>query len=504
MNLPPHPSSAGVAADALETFLAELEGEGDLPAFVENVRAITTTTRDSDASGRLLADVLRRDVALTTKVLRTANSIVYNRTAKPIVDLEYAVLVMGFDRVQDLAVSATLFDHLRRRAPGLRELMVLSLLSANHAVAVALRVRHPAIEEVYLCGMFRTLGEIVLACYRVEYYAELLEVAEVEGLPLDRAARRLFGFGLYDLGVAVARRMELPRRIVRTIGADAAIDGGTLGRIAQLGSSLTDAVYRGDPELTELALNRLADQEGQPLRLSRQDLADVIRESWAETEETLRLFKVPVESLSTRSVLAEARAVLETDPRARARRALRSPGLRAALVQERDPRLDLLAETIATLERMSDADESLLSINGVIETALERLCRCGWDRALLALVTDDRTALRARAVYPRNRSDLAEGFRIPLSALGNPLGGALLRNEDLLLHREDAGRFRNDPLVARLQPQTFAMLPLVVDRVLIGCLYFDHPTVRVQVNQALHKLLLELRGALVRVFSRRG
>jgi HD-like signal output (HDOD) protein len=94
----------------------------------------------------------------------------YNRSGRPILSVAHAASLMGMQAIRDVAAGTMLFEHFRKRSPGVRELMILSLLSANHAREAAQKLGFARPEEAYLCGMFRNLGEILVACYLPEDY----------------------------------------------------------------------------------------------------------------------------------------------------------------------------------------------------------------------------------------------------------------------------------------------------------------------------------------------
>src|ERR1044071_271985 len=50
---------------------------------------------------------------------------------------EDASVMMGAESVRDLATTIVVWEHFRRRSPGLRPLLMLSLLCANHARELA-------------------------------------------------------------------------------------------------------------------------------------------------------------------------------------------------------------------------------------------------------------------------------------------------------------------------------------------------------------------------------
>ena len=113
---------------------------------------------------------------LTAQLLRSANSIYYNRSGRRILSASHAIAFLGWDTIRDMAGGLLLFEHFnqRRRDPGLKELVLCSLLTANHAREVSARLQYPRREEAYLCGMYRNLGEVLAAAYLPDQYAEVL------------------------------------------------------------------------------------------------------------------------------------------------------------------------------------------------------------------------------------------------------------------------------------------------------------------------------------------
>src|SRR5262249_53184329 len=120
---------------------------------------------DEGSTLNLLTNIILKNVSLTSRVLCAANSIQYNPRGKPILSVSRAVTMLGWDAVSHLAVGAMVFEHFRNQSEKLKEIMLLMLLSANHARQIAIRTGLRGVEEVYLCGMFRNLGELIVACY---------------------------------------------------------------------------------------------------------------------------------------------------------------------------------------------------------------------------------------------------------------------------------------------------------------------------------------------------
>jgi hypothetical protein len=476
--------------------LAQLADETDLPAFIENVRVVATASRDADASVVVLTQAILRDVALTSRVLRSANSIAYSRTTRSIDDVGYAVMVMGYDRVRDLALSATVLDQLQRRAPGLRPILVLALLTATSAETLARRLNYPRPEEAYLGGMFRCLGEVIIACYRPELHAELLSLAEREELSLDAAARAHLGFTLRKLAGAAGEAMRLPGRIVRSL--EPPPSGGQLNQLLEVAESLTDRSFRGDPTQAFDRLRQLAEGGCHGLELSEETLHGVSAESLAATRETLAMLGIPVGALLNRHLLDESCEGLgppaaTAPPSGKPRRPRHPRG---------DEALDVLRGAVADLNDLAGSGHERAV--EAITAALAALCQAGWERAVFGLATEDRSRVRARVSRGDPDGGLRAAFEVPVGVQAGPLGAALERGEVVLGAWEEIGRLRGDALLRKLAPRTVGLLPIVVDRLLIGCVYADHTGERIRLSPAMCMVLGELRAALGQALRVRG
>src|SRR5207253_9035531 len=86
-----------------------------------------------------------------------------------------AVTRMGWDAIHNLSSGVLVFEHFRNQSEKLKELVLLMMLTANHARQIAIRSGLRGIEEAYLCGMFRNLGELIVACYLPREYACIRE-----------------------------------------------------------------------------------------------------------------------------------------------------------------------------------------------------------------------------------------------------------------------------------------------------------------------------------------
>ena len=155
------------------------------PAFSSHVQKILSAVDDVAVSAHQFTDLIIRDYSLTLRVLRAANA--YNFSGRPILSVTRAVILLGTEGVRHLASGAIIFEQFHNKPAGVRELMTLSMLSANHVREIVRRVGGPQPEEAYLCGMMRNLGEVLVAYYMPAQYARILALVEKQHQPLSIA-----------------------------------------------------------------------------------------------------------------------------------------------------------------------------------------------------------------------------------------------------------------------------------------------------------------------------
>jgi HD-like signal output (HDOD) protein len=158
------PGAPSARLKPLDVAVARVQSAEDFPALAGRMQQLMNVLGDEDASAQTLANVVLLDYSLTLKLLQRANSYHFNRSGIPIVSVTQAILMLGAHTVRDLASSIVVFEHFQRRSPCLRQVLMLSLLTASHAREVADR-RSVMVkpEEAYVYGLFRNLGEVLVA-----------------------------------------------------------------------------------------------------------------------------------------------------------------------------------------------------------------------------------------------------------------------------------------------------------------------------------------------------
>ncbi len=477
-----------LAQSRLEDYLAEIADASDLPALSNSLANILPPLLEDDAL-RNMTNVILRDLSLTLRVLRTANSALSNRSDRVVNSVTHAVALLGTDTVRQICMSAMLLEHFRRKSPGIRELILLSLLTANNARELAARSGWPRREEAYLCGMFRNLGEVLIACYRPHEYANILLHTAEGRRSEEAAAREIAGVTYEELAAAAARRWRMPPAVADCLEVDErtlarkARAGDTLPLLVLLAHRLTQAIYRREASEARARLNLAVDRYGRPLGLDHEQVRAAVDAAFEETKATFALLKVPVDQLRLQKQLDEAADLLHGDS-----------------TPDRAPDGECASPAATLLRLLAELDA--LPPQGLARArllALEAVHRGGpFDRAFLARWDPSSRTLHAVAALGVSAGDLPGAFHFRPERL---IADALSRQQDLFFPAPIPPEWLATTLVRKLQPLAFGLLPFRLPGPMHGCLYFDRTLEGPPFAADLWPNLRTLRDSLVKRFA---
>jgi hypothetical protein len=127
----------------------------------------------------------------------------------------------------------------------------------------------------------------------------------------------------------------------------------------------------------------------------------------------------------------------------------------------------------------------------------------GLDRVLFGLVSGDRSYVQARLGVGADVEPLIDKFRFPISIRSGPIASALLGKEDVILDAGTGARYNRSPFMQVVGAPSFGILPLIVDGVVVGCLYFDSASESFTLDARTRQALIELRNFAVQAISRK-
>lgn len=180
---------------------------------------IIELARDPDIEMGKVAKALSMDSALSSKILRIANSPLYAQRRKS-ENLRQALVVLGLNATLTLALSFSLVKALRTtKANGISYPIYWrrALLAATSARALADAMHHPLAEEIFLAALLQDVGILALDQCVPDLYTGGGQLQRDHTALADMERGRL-GADHAEIGSALMRNWNLPDRLVQCIG----------------------------------------------------------------------------------------------------------------------------------------------------------------------------------------------------------------------------------------------------------------------------------------------
>lgn len=235
----PTTSSQAAATHAVgtcEQFLQRIGTDTDLPALGSAVaRVVQLASSDNEAVHNLTYFVLS-DVALTQKILRLSNAVVYRSITggKPVTTISRAIFLLGFDTIKTSALALLLVDGLVKgqHSKGVQAELVQALYASVIGRELARRTHFPDAEEAAVAALFKNLGRLLVAAHEPDNYDEIQHLISGDNtngntsgggsggsgnLSETQAALQVLGYRFDALAETVLRAWNIPDSIVRTL-----------------------------------------------------------------------------------------------------------------------------------------------------------------------------------------------------------------------------------------------------------------------------------------------
>ncbi len=194
----------------------------ELPTLPTVVPRILSLMEEASSDVEKITEAISHDPALTSKILKVANSAYYGFPQK-ISSLERAVALLGFNMVKSLAVSVGVIRSLPSKvtaeAFSIEDLWVHSL-----AVATAIRRMEEGkghseyTETLFIVGLLHDVGKIILAEFLPNEFAAAVERSRSDvAEPLYEAERQIIGIDHGEVGGILLSRWKFPNVIVEPV-----------------------------------------------------------------------------------------------------------------------------------------------------------------------------------------------------------------------------------------------------------------------------------------------
>ena len=194
-----------------------LDQMGDLPSLPEIFHKAINIIEDPTSNMKDLAGVIKLDQAMSSLILRWANS-GYYALNRNIISIEQAITFLGQRTVQNLVLAASISKFMNQPLKGYEldkgELWKRSVGTASGAKLIISDVRPNLAEDAYYAGLFCDVGKLA--------FQNLLAKVSIDweiigNISFDSIEQQLFGFDHAAVGAEIIRRWNLSENLAQTI-----------------------------------------------------------------------------------------------------------------------------------------------------------------------------------------------------------------------------------------------------------------------------------------------
>lgn len=160
---------------ALEDIAASAaRGEMVFPTHAEMALRVRRAVDNPDTSVDQLAKLIQAEPLLAARVVGMANSVTYNRSGRPIVDIRNAITRVGFKTLRALATAVVVRQMEEMpKTPAHRELAIRlwqhTAYVASLAYVIAKRVTHQDPDTAFFAGIVHEVGGFYLISRAADY-----------------------------------------------------------------------------------------------------------------------------------------------------------------------------------------------------------------------------------------------------------------------------------------------------------------------------------------------
>lgn len=266
----------------------EINSISDIMTLPDVVARINTMVRDPHVSAADITMVISNDIALSAKVLRLVNSPFYGFNRR-ITSINYAIVILGFNAIRNLALSAFMYDMYRSRVDGFntRDFWRFSISCAAGAQAISAKLGFSRTDDAFMGGLLHDIGVVIMTQHFQADFNKVLEYNAKADLTLLEAERKVLEYDHREVGGLLLDRWNLPSEIAEVCRGYVDLPDGSdkitalvhLSHVLCCALCLGNPGHRRVPALSPLALPLLGiDPEQLP------ELADVVLKAGQATE----------------------------------------------------------------------------------------------------------------------------------------------------------------------------------------------------------------------------
>lgn len=267
-------------AERIKTITKRIQS---LPTLPPVVRKLTTMVESPDVTAQEVGKLISTDQVLSAKVLKLVNSPFYGFPGR-ISSISHAIILLGFNVIKGVVLSASVFDVMEKSMVGLWE---HSLGSAIISGTLSRRLGLNEPEEISTAALLHDIGKVLVRISLSADYDKIAWVIEEKGCSFREAEIEVLGVDHAEIGQWLSEEWGLPERLIIPISyhhdPDNAVRLKERVAVVHIADSLVRAFgvgYGGDKWVTKISSGAW-----EFIGMPRLDLQQIMRKLLADLEE---------------------------------------------------------------------------------------------------------------------------------------------------------------------------------------------------------------------------
>ncbi len=468
--------------NALAAWVKRLD-HADLPALKANTELMRQLAANENVNMVRLAALIESDPGLTLRLMRYINNLRHKHLRSEITTVRNALMMLGLTHVQQIPQGLSTLEELDETAGlRLRKHFSQALHAAHQARDWARLTKDLVVDELYLATLLHNLGESLLDLYAPQEMERVRELVQQKQMEASEAEYVVFGFSIDQLSLELARLWRLPTLLLDSLHGENAQHKRVLN--VMLAAQLAKAVEQGwysarSQKLIEQAADLLLSDLASTATLVHRNAVEAARES------------------ACLNVPHPAASLLAPATRAGKPRSQTGAGSLAEPLPDAETDFCLMPQRRVLLRVMKSLSQSgaNLSLKQVLALAMEGMHEgLGLNRVVFAMITPDKSQLRARSILGSDNDPLFNRFVIDIENQ-NLFVRLLEKPQSLWLDEGNRDKFSTlipEDFHKLIRIDSFFVMSLFVRNKPVGIFYADRHTSACRLDGESYKRFKQL------------
>lgn len=190
---------------------------GPFLSFSNQIRDINRILKMKYSSANDIADVILKDMALTTKLLKLVNSSFYGQFSnKSISTISEAMIILGTEEIKLAAANLKIYELMKDIAniKILKDMAIRSLQRSIVAREIAISEKIKDAEAIQITAILYNFGEYLVALFSPKVYINIEIAMDEKKISKEQASKSIIGISYSEIGRFFAGKWNLPITIV--------------------------------------------------------------------------------------------------------------------------------------------------------------------------------------------------------------------------------------------------------------------------------------------------